>query len=41
LNKYKTSGEDDDEEEAEEDWWLKDQVATSSHLVQIDVILKN
>jgi hypothetical protein len=31
LYKFQTSGED---EEEEEDWWLKDQVATSSHLVK-------
>jgi hypothetical protein len=36
LYKSKTSGEDEEEEE-EEDWWLQDQVATSSHLVKIDL----
>jgi hypothetical protein len=33
----KGSGEEDEYEE--EDWWLQDQVATSSHLVKIVVVL--
>jgi hypothetical protein len=41
LSKFKTSGEDDDEEEEEEeDWWLQDQVATSSLLVKISLVIR-